>query len=46
MGTFRPNSQGSVGITLSGETKSKPVKYIVVYEPIFQQLTLNNFNIN
>lgn len=46
MGTFRPNSQGSVGITLSGETKSKPVKYIVVYEPLFQQLTLNNFNIN
>lgn len=41
MGTFRPNSQGSVGITLSGETKSKPVKYIVVYEPI-----LNNFKIN
>lgn len=46
MGTFRPNSQGSVGITLSGETKSKPVKYIVIYEPIIQQLTLNNFNIN
>lgn len=41
MGTFRTNSQGSVGITLSGETKSKPVKYIVVYEPI-----LNNFKIN